>query len=100
MFTDQRLREENEEFAGTRGVSCNNRQARFVPAFRDEHGRVELSRLESGEVAPMHLLCGLPDEWITARDKEGHATAIRDGIVAGFVRDSVFYTREQAAAIA
>ena len=100
MFTYQRLRDENTEYAGTGGVSQNNHDARFLPAFRDEDGRVEVARLENGEIAPMHLLCGLPDAWVTGRDGEGRVTAIRDDIVAGFVRDDVFYTREQAAAIA
>ena len=45
MYSYERLREENETFAGTGGVSENNCQARFVPAFRDEDsGRVELAR--------------------------------------------------------
>ena len=100
MFTYQQLRDENTEFAGTGGVSQNNHQARFLPAFRDERGRIEVPRLDNGQVAPMHLLSGLPDDWVTERDGDGRVTAIRDGIIAGFVRDDVFYTRAQAAALA
>jgi len=98
MYTYERLREENEIYAGTGGVSENNACARFLPAFMDRStGRVEPARKENGTPAPMHLLFGLPEEWVSARDVDGHITALKDTIVAGFVRDGVFYTREQAA---
>ncbi len=92
------IRRENLAFAGTGGVSAAHRQTRFEPAFRDDDtGRVELSRYASGEPAPMHLIDGLPAEWVCARDGQGRACAIKASIVAGFVRDGRFYTREQAA---
>ena len=98
MYTYQRLRAENVVFAGTAGVSQNNREARFEPAFCDgETGRVELARQENGRPAPMHLLCRLPDEWVTGRDEAGRIVALQDSVIAGFVRDGTFYTREQAA---
>jgi len=31
------------------------------------------------------------------RDRLGRVTTLREGIIAGFLRDGVFYTREQAA---
>ena len=100
MYTNQQLQAENEAFAGTGGVSQNNHQARFLPAFRDsESGRVEVARLEDGQPASVHLLVGLPEEWVTGRDENGHIVAVRDTIVAGFVRDGVFYTREEAAVL-
>ena len=99
MYTYEDLREENETFAGTGGVSENNRQARFLPAFQDRlTGRVELARSESGGCASMHLLCCLPDEWVAERDAEGRIASLKDSIVAGFVRDGEFFTREEAAA--
>ena len=101
MYTYERLRIENEQFAGTGGISENNVYARFAPAFRDaETGRVELARLECGAIAPMHLLFGLPDEWVTGWDAAGQIVALRDSVVAGFVRDEVFYTRDEAAQLA
>jgi hypothetical protein len=48
----------------------------------------------------MHLLDGLPDEWVVERDAAGRVRAIKDSVIAGFVRDGRFYTREQAAAAA
>lgn len=101
MYTYDRLREENETYAGTGGVSENNGQARFLPAFRDEvTGRVEMARMEDGRTAPMHLLCCLPDEWVTERDDSGRITGLKDTVIAGFVRDGAFYTREESARLA
>ena len=52
MYTYERLREENETYAGTGGVSENNCAKRFLPAFRDElTGRVELARTAEGAQA-------------------------------------------------
>lgn len=98
-MTANTLRRENLAFAGTNGVSANNRKRRFVPAFRDsETGRVELARFTNGKLAPAHLIVGLPAEWATAYAQDGSIMAVKDSIVAGFVRDDEFYTREEAAA--
>ncbi len=98
MYTNDRLREENEIYAGTGGVSENNAEARFRPAFKDQSsGRIEPARMEDGSRAPMHLLCGLPDEWVTERDVDGRITGLKESVIAGFVRDGEFYTREEAA---
>ncbi len=101
MYTYERLQEENRAYAGTGGVSENNSQARFLPAFRDEiTGRVEMARMEDGRGAPMHLLCCLPDEWVVERDAAGQIVGLIDSVIAGFVRDGEFYTREDAARLA
>ncbi len=100
MFTTARLCRENQAFAGTGGVSSHNHHAGFSPAFRDPaDGRVEIARFDNGDPAPMHLFCGLPQEWVVDRDENGQVTAIRDSIVAGFVRDAIFYTRDEAGAM-
>jgi len=92
------MRRENLAFAGTGGVSPVSRHAAFEPAFRDDAtGRVELSRYASGALAPMHLMDGLPADWVVERDPDGRACALKASIVAGFVRDGEFFTREQAA---
>ena len=101
MYTYEVLRAENEAFAGTAGVSENNCATGFVPAFRETlSGRVEIARREDGDPAPMHLLCCLPDEWVTGRDEKGHIVAVLDSIEAGFLREGVFYSREEAALLA
>ena len=99
-YTAMKLLQENRAFAGTGGVSDNNRCHCFQAAFQDTAtGRVELARFEDGNPAPMHIFSGLPREWISQRDERGKPIALLETIVAGFVRDTVFYTREQAAAL-
>ena len=94
------LKRENAIFAGTGGVSQHACKARFLPAFKDvDSGRVELARKPDGRCATSHIISGLPPEWARERDDDGRISAIRAGIVAGFVRDDVFYTREEAAVI-
>lgn len=99
--TDRRLRADNLAFAGTAGVSEHARKARFMPAFKDlATGRVEIARFTPGHPAPMHVLSCLPDEWAAERDADGAITVLKPSVIAGFVRDDVFYTREEAAAAA
>ena len=51
--TQRSLRQQNQAFSGTNGVSQNNRSLRFLPAFRDEEtGQVELARFEDCARAP------------------------------------------------
>ncbi len=98
-LTTDTLRRQNLAFAGTGGVSATNRGSGFRPAFCDRvSGRTVLARFEDGRPAPMHLLDGLPEEWIVAREASGRVRAIKESVIAGFVRNDVFYTREQAAA--
>ena len=97
-MTNSRLRRENRSFRGTGGLSQNNRGAGFLPAFRDlDTGRVELSRLDDGMVAPIHLLGGLPENWVVRRNPGGGVAALKAAVVAGFLRGGRFYTREEAA---
>ncbi len=98
LFTSATLRRENLAFSGTPGISQGNRGSGFRPAFCDtDTGRIEISRFPNGLPAPVHVLGGLPESWIVAQDKAANAIAARCSIVAGFVRDGCFYTREQAA---
>jgi hypothetical protein len=97
-LTRNLIRRDNLAYAGTGGVSPVSRQRRFEPAFCDEStGQVELARYGNGAIAPMHLLDGLPSHWVLERDGAGRPCALRPTIVAGFVRDGRFFTREQAA---
>ncbi len=69
-----------------------------MPAYRDgSSGRVVLSCFADGRMAPIHVLDGLPGEWVTARDHLGNITQITPNVVAGFVRNGRFYTRAEAA---
>jgi len=92
------LAEENRAFAGTGGISENNAQACFAPAFLDAgSGQVEISRFKNGKPAPFHLLDGLPEEWIEERDVKGRVISVKASIVSGFVRLGTFFTRQEAA---
>ncbi len=100
MMNKRVLRFENKKFAGTRGISENNRDMNFYPAFLDKRdGRVEVARTQSGGTAPCHLIDWLPSEWAKAVDLKGRVQALKPEIIAGFVRDGIFYTREEVAAL-
>lgn len=91
------LVEENRQYAGSGGLSENNAQARFVPAFKDSRtGQVEISRFRDGRPAPFHLVDGLPEEWVTHRDLAGRVVGIRASVISGFVRLGRFFTRQEA----
>lgn len=97
-MTDQVLEEENGCFRGTGGVSAENRTRGFHPAFRDiETNIIYPSCFADGRRAPCHLLDGLPDELVVTRDAAGRVTAVKGTVTSGFVCDSRFYSREEAA---
>ena len=98
VLTQLSLRDENVLFETTRGVSRNNRSSGFIPAYLNTaSGERVPSRFADGSLAPVHVLDGLPESWIAARDADGRVTRTRPGIIAGFLRDGCFFTREQAA---
>ena len=98
-MNNQTLRMENLAFGGTRGVSENNVDHGFKPAFMDERtGRVEIARTRVGLPATCHLIDWLPRDWARSINDAGRITSLRPEIVSGFVRDGTFYTREEAAA--
>ncbi len=99
LLTHADLAWENNCFAGTPGVSKNCRGRHFVPAFKDRlTGETYASVFEDGRPAMIHLLDGLPDHWVVSRDKDHHVTAVLETIVSGFLRDGVFFTRDEVAA--
>lgn len=98
LMTHATLRQENLAFVGTGGVSEANRDRGFLPAFYDiATGRAELARFADGRPAPMHLLDGLPEEWVVERDAAGRVRAVKSTVISGFIRGAYFYTRDQAA---
>ena len=97
-LSTQSLQRENRDFAGTSGISINNKTLGFVPAFYDRKtGRVQISCFSDGRPAPIHLMEGLPEEWAVGHDVNGRITSVKPTIISGFVRGDDFYTREQAA---
>jgi len=84
---------------GTGGVSGENRHLGFVPAFLDTYtGKVYPCAYADGRPANFHLLDGLPDDLVVARDRGGRPSQVVGSVVTGFTLDNRFYTREQAAA--
>ncbi|WP_200172842.1 hypothetical protein [Ectothiorhodospira shaposhnikovii] len=70
----------------------------FLPAFMDiQTHETHLSINQDGSLAVIHLLDGLPDHWVIERDEQGRITALKDGIVAGFMRQGRFFTRSELA---
>lgn len=101
LLSAQALRRQNQRYRGTGGISANNQASGFIPAFYDTvSGRNAISRFADGSPAPLHVLDGLPTEWIRHYDDEGHVSEVREGIIAGFLRAGRFYTREEAARFA
>jgi len=97
LLTSAALASENLAYAGTPGISQENLGYGFRPAFLDtETGQVAISCFLNGRPAPMHMIEGLPEHWIVERDASSRATAIKQSVIAGFVRDGCFYTRAQA----
>jgi hypothetical protein len=100
ILSRQRLLAENAAYAGTGGVSGENRHNGFAPAYLDTWTGIALpSRYADGAPAPIHVLDGLPPHWVVERDPCGRVLKTRPGIVAGFLCNGCFYTRDQAAAL-
>ncbi len=98
-WSAETLEAENRVYAGTGGVSAGNACAGFRPAyFNVSTCETVLSRFADGRLAPIHVLEGLPASWVAACDEQGRALEVCSEVIAGFVRDGVFYTREAAAA--
>ena len=94
------LRLENARFGDSGGASENNRESGFVPAYRNiRTGQTVASCFANGEPAPVHVLEGLPEDWVLARDGDGQVSRVLATVVSGFIRDGRFYTREAAATL-
>lgn len=92
------LRLENAAFSGTGGVSQNNRGTGFRPAYRNiRTGQTVVSRFADGSLAPIHVLDGVPKDWVIARGEDGSVRRVLATIVSGFLYRGRFYTREAAA---
>ncbi len=97
-LTVEALRDENDAFRGTGGISEESQAWGFKPAFYDmETATVHPSKFPNGSEAPMHVLDGLPAELIVSRQKNGKVNSVKRGVISGFVQNNRFYTREQAA---
>ena len=65
----------------------------FMPAFLDLNTReTHLSAYKDGQPAVVHLLDGLPQYWVSEWGTDGRAVALKSTVIAGFMRNSRFYT--------
>jgi hypothetical protein len=98
LLTSRGLRQQSRRFHGTGRSSSEGAKGGFSPAFFDtDSGIIYPSLYADGRPAAIHVLDGLPSEVVIRRSRTGKITAVRGSIVAGFVRDDVFFTRDQAA---
>ena len=99
-LSQNQLALENARYAGTGGISANNGSRGFVPGFYNTHTQTaRVSCYADGAPAPIHILDGLPDTWITGRDSLGQVVQTAANVIAGFLREGRFYTREEAASL-
>lgn len=99
-LTPGRIRDERRWYADTGGESSVCAQEGLAPGFRDEEtGRVYRACFRDGRAAPMHLLDGLPDDVVLARDGRGRVLAVKPTLVSGFIYCGCFYSRAEAAAM-
>lgn len=78
-------------------MSAGNHSYGFVPAFLDRGtGVVHRACYADGRPVPIRLLDGLPAEWVVSSDACGKCIGIKHSVIAGFMRDGIFYIREQA----
>ena len=68
----------------------------FQPAFRDlSTDETHLSIDDNGEPASMHLLDNVPIEWVIEWDERGYPLALKEGVIAGFIRAGEFLSVAQ-----
>lgn len=98
VMTREKLHNQARMFVGRGGVSEENRGFGFCPGFLNkESGEFVTCCNADGGPATVHVFDGLPAAWVALRDADGRAIAVKACIVAGFVRDGYFFTRDQAA---
>lgn len=98
MYSSQteQLQQENQQYANTGGISQNNREEGFIPAFMDlQTGKVQLARYKNGAIAPFHMIDGLPSDWLHYENQK--VAKLKQHIVSGFVRCDRFFNRSEAA---
>lgn len=98
QITQTELQRETDCYRGSGGISQENGSLGFRPAFLDtETQHAYLACFADGRPAPFHLIDGLPDDVVDARDAAGHVARLKTSVVAGFLFAGRFYTRSEAA---
>lgn len=98
-LSNNELKFQNIVWRGTGALSAENRDLGFIPAFLDtERKEIHLSRHPNGELATIHILDGLPKHLLSTNDTSATRCKTKNCVIAGFLHDGKFYTREEAAA--
>lgn len=65
----------------------------FMPAFYDpKTEEVHLATYEDGQPAVIHVLDGIPGDWVSEWGVDGRPVALKTGIIAGYMRSGAFFT--------
>jgi hypothetical protein len=96
MLNPTRLAAENAVHAES-GALAAVRRFDFRPAFLDVATmRIHHSRFADGQLAPFHVLDGLPDEVVVNRLPSGRVAFAKSTLIPGYERHGFFYTRTAA----
>lgn len=92
-MTQQQAVEQKEVYHQFNGAVFSDISFGFMPAFKNlTDQQIHLSIDHFGELSVMHLFDGLPEHWIHEKDSQGKALTLKAEIIAGFMRNSEFYT--------
>lgn len=90
------LEKQQKTYQKISGTNISDLCVGFIPAFRDlSTNETHLSITPEGRVSPIHLIDGLPLDWVTEWDLEGYPKSLKSGIIAGFFRGENFFTLEE-----
>jgi hypothetical protein len=93
MLTVAELKEQRGTYQTVSGKSLSDLCIGFMPAFRDvTTGETHLALRPDGSLSPVHLIDGLPSNWVSKWDSNGRAMGLKSTIVAGFFRGERFYS--------
>lgn len=95
---NRRLAIQASDYPGARSVPHHVADAGLTPAFLDKRtGRIEIARTRVGLPASTHVIDWLPREWAKSVTDKGRVSSLRPEIISGYIRDGIFYTREEIA---
>ena len=96
LISSTALEKQESTYRKISGMNMSDLCVGFIPAFRDmDTHETHLSVTQEGNISPIHLIEGLPLEWVTEWDIAGHAKTLKRSVIAGFFRGDQFFTLEQ-----
>ena len=90
------LEKQQKTYQKISGMNISDLCVGFIPAFRDlSTDETHLSITSEGKISPIHLIDGLPLDWVTEWDLQGYPKLLKPSVIAGFFRGENFFTLEQ-----